>query len=358
MVIESLRLWNFRNYKDLKIDFKSQATLFYGLNGQGKTNLVEALYLLTHLRSFRSASLEPLIYFGEKEAIIEGVIKKKQTTHEIKIQILSNNKRVWVDGKLLSLSSEFLKNFISLLFAPDLLTAYKENPQEKRSFFDRALCLLDIHYVENLKEFNKSRRQKNILLKQGKDQEIKVWNQLIAKSAPRIIEKRRWLVGEINKLLQDEFQKLTHREEKLELHYRSDLEEKTDLTPESILNFYQMRLAQEKELGFSLPGPQKDSFWMTLDQKKDKMIFSQGEQRVTFLALQFVLRKVLQSRLGFTPILLLDDVFSELDPLVREHSLEEIFDENSQVFLTAASQDANWFKSSQAIKIAQGSISL
>ena len=136
------------------------------------------------------------------------------------------------------------------------------------------------------------------------------------------------------------------------------MEEKTNLSEEEILDFYQARLAQEKELGFSLPGPQKDSFWMTLDQKKDKMTFSQGEQRVTFLALQFVLRKVLQSRLGFTPILLLDDVFSELDPQVREHSLDEIFDGKSQVFLTAASQDADWFKSSQAMRVEQGSISL
>ena len=356
MVIESLRLWNFRNYKDLKINFEPQATLFYGLNGQGKTNLIEALYLLTHLRSFRSSSLEPLLYFGEKEAVIEGIIKKRQTTHEIKIQILRGNKRVWVDGKLLSLSSEFLQNFFSLLFAPDQLTAYKENPQEKRSFFDRALCLLDLFYVENLKEFNRARKQKNILLKQGRDQEITVWNQLISKSAPKLIAQRRLLINEINESIGDVFSKLTHRTDKLEIHYRSDLEEKTDLSPEQIFEFYQSRLSQEKELGFSLPGPQKDSFWMTLNQKKDKMTFSQGEQRVAFLSLQFVLRKVLKEKLDFTPILLLDDVFSELDPEVRKHSLEEIFSKNSQVFLTAASCDADWFDSNQAIKVEQGCI--
>ena len=210
--------------------------------------------------------------------------------------------------------------------------------------------------MENLKEFNRARKQKNILLKQGRDQEITVWNQLISKSAPKLIAQRRLLINEINESIGDVFSKLTHRTDKLEIHYRSDLEEKTDLSPEQIFEFYQSRLSQEKELGFSLPGPQKDSFWMTLNQKKDKMTFSQGEQRVAFLSLQFVLRKVLKEKLDFTPILLLDDVFSELDPEVRKHSLEEIFSKNSQVFLTAASCDADWFDSNQAIKVEQGCI--
>ncbi len=354
MVIRALRLTYFRNYEQLEINFDQGLHFFYGNNGQGKTNLVEALYVMTHLKSFRTTSLNPLIHYGKPTALIEGEIEKEGVCHQIRIMLVEHQKKVWCDAKQLTLSSEYIKNFFSLLFAPDLLAAYKEYPQEKRNFFDRALTLLDPLYIEKIKDFNRIRKQKNQLLRTGKAKEVAPWNQLFCRVSPYLVEKRQGLVQRINPLLKEIFSQLTGRTEVLRLHFRSDLWEKTGLEEKKLRDFLANKLKMELETGHLCYGPQKDAFWMTLEGKKDKFNFSQGEQRIAFLSLQFVLNELILEEVGFPPILLLDDVFSELDSRVFLNTMKRIQEGKNQVFATSAQMPEKVL--GQVIHIHQGTI--
>ena len=334
MVIETLRLERFRNYPSLEVSFPRNPIVFVGRNGQGKTNLVEALYLLTHLRSFRSPDLDPLIQQGESQAFLQADLKKKQVGHQVKIALFKAQKRVWLDEKPLGLGTEYIRQFTSLLFSPASLNAYAQDPAEKRAFFDRNLSLLEPHYIERLKEYNHIRKNRNILLKQRDVRQLQAWDELLCQKIPPLVQAREQLVQRVNQGITHEFQQLTGRSETLTLHYKSDLQDKTPLEPASLARFFSEKRPQELESGHQQYGPQKDRFWMTLGGKKDKVMFSQGEQRTAFLALLFCMEGILKTTTGFAPVLLLDDLFSELDAQVTAKLVARLHEADRQSFTT------------------------
>jgi len=333
-VIETLRLEWFRNYPSLEVAFPPEPILLVGKNGQGKTNLVEALYLLTHLRSFRSPDLSPLIQQGQTQAFLQAGFNKTQVRHGVKIALFKTQKRVWLDEKPMGLGSDYIRQFTSLLFSPASLNAYAQDPAEKRAFFDRNLSLLEPQYLDRLKDYNHIRRNRNILLKQREVRQLQAWDGLLSQAVPALIRAREGLTTQVNQSLSREFSCLTEREETLTLHYKSDLREKTNLEPTEIARFFAEKRPQELEAGHQLNGPQKDRFWMTLGGKKDKVMFSQGEQRTAFLALLFCMEGILNAKAGFKPMLLLDDLFSELDPQVTARLVARLHEPDRQSFIT------------------------
>lgn len=356
MVIPELELKDFRNYQSLKIQFDRGVNYVHGRNGQGKTNLVEALYLLTHLRSFRSPKLKTLIRQNQESALIKAVLEKKGVEHQARISLIDNQKRVILDEKNLQLSSEYIRGFFSLLFAPDLLSAYKEYPNEKRAFYDRILIFLDPGYLIKLQEFNRIRKQKNLVLKSRNLSQLSSWNQLLSQCVPHLIQSRTKLIEEVNELLSGIFQRLTGRQEELKAHYRSDLAQKTDLTSESIRSFYEEKRENELQMGYLFYGPQKDSFWMTIEGKNDRQILSQGEQRVAFLSLLFALNQLIERNLNFRPLLLLDDLFSELDEEVFSHTMEYLKGLQNQIFITSTELPGSNRGGFSAFRVIQGEV--
>ena len=353
-MINSINLCNFRNYERFEVDFNEKINFIYGLNGQGKTNLIESVYFLTHLRSFRTNKIRYLYRNEERTAQIRSYLTKQAVSHGVYINLENDNKRVFVDRKSLSYSSEYIKKYFSILFSPDLLSAFKEYPLERRGFFDRILVLKEKKYLNQLKDFNKIKKQKNVVLKNKKLKEIDIWNRLLAKVFPDISQMRDNLVKEINRKLAILFEKLTGRKERLELHYRWDLEDKARREEDSVYEFLNSKMEVELFKGYSLYGPHKDDFWMTINGKRDKLFFSQGEYRISFLALQLALNLIITETLDFNPVILLDDIFSELDEKVYQRTLEYIAAKDSQVFITSTSIPKEYRDIGKAFKIDQG----
>lgn len=335
MVVNNLELLFFRNYNSFSSSFSPGINFIYGRNGQGKTNLIESLYLLTHLKSFRTAHIDELESFGKDYSFIRSKLTKQGISHDIEVGLQKNQKRVFLDGKKVAYSSDYIKNFFSILFSPDQLVFFKEYPLERRNFFDRILVLLDQQYFKYVKDFNKIKKQKGSLLRQGIRNEVSVWNKLLAGLIPKISNARSNLVQKINVQLSDIFKRLTQRNEHLEIHFQSDMEKRTNLDETCVFSFLEEKAESEIEKGVLIYGPHKDRFWMTLAGKDDKTSFSQGEFRIAFLALQFGVNQLIKETLGFNPIILLDDISSELDRSVIRESIDFINHLDNQVFITS-----------------------
>ncbi|OGH00212.1 MAG: hypothetical protein A2600_06980 [Candidatus Lambdaproteobacteria bacterium RIFOXYD1_FULL_56_27] len=331
MVIRSLGLADFRNYPRLELELGEGVHFFYGSNGQGKTNLLEALYLLTHLRSYRTQRLRPLIREESVAAKIKGKVFTRGVDHKVELELFGQAKRVLLDQKPLSLSSEYIQRFFSILFAPDQLSHFKETPAERRSFFDRALCLLEPGYFGRLKEYERIKAQKNQLLRDKKFKELGLWNEFMAQAIPPLVEARQALTGEINQRLEGYFQAFSKAKGPLHLGYKPDLD---FLDPQEVSKELQEKRPQEETQGFCGTGPHKDNYLMTMGPKRDRFNFSQGEYRTAFLALLFSLNQIFAERLDYRPLLLLDDLFSELDPEVSRSLVKEIEGLKNQVFIT------------------------
>ena len=356
-MIKSLKLIDFRNYENIDFTFNPGINFIYGKNGQGKTNLIESLYLTTHLKSFRTSKISDLCAFSKKISTVQTSLLKQNVHHDVRITLHENLKRVLHNQKSVNYTSEYIKNFLSLLFSPDQLVAFKEFPLERRNFIDRILFRVDEKYFQRIKEFNRIRKQKNVLLRNRNKKEISVWNQLIAFVIPEIVNSREWIVKKINGVLAEIFCALTGRNISLEFYYGSDLKGKTDNSPESILRYLAEKLDQEIGNGYCLFGPHKDNFWMTLDGKKDRQTFSQGEYRVAYLSLQLAMNQIISSELGFKPILLLDDIFSELDDIICEKTVSYIIQSDNQVFITSTTIPERFKEIENTICIHAGKLS-
>ncbi len=356
MVIQSLKLIDFRNYENIDVEFNSGINFIYGKNGQGKTNLIESLYLITHLKSFRTSKVSDLTSYSKKNSTVQTDLSKQNVRHDIRITLHENLKKVLHNQKIVNYTSDYIKNFLSLLFSPDQLVAYKEFPLERRNFIDRILFLIDKKYFQRIKEFNRIKKQKNVLLRSGMKKDIFVWNQLMAVVIPEIIGSRGLIVKKINLVLSEIFKALTGRDTHLKFFYGSDLENKTDVSSESILNYLTDKVDQEIGNGYCQLGPHKDNFWMTLDGKRDRQAFSQGEYRIAYLSLQLAMNKIISGMLGFKPILLLDDIFSELDETVCENTIDYITRSDNQVFMTSTAMPEKFMDIGNAIHISNGNL--
>ncbi|MGK0289883.1 MAG: DNA replication and repair protein RecF [bacterium] len=335
MVVHQIGLKNFRNYPDLSLEFSKKINFFIGDNGQGKTNLLEAIYFFTNLRSFRIPDLQSLTKDSEEFFSIQAKLQKKNTTHRIRIHAHKRGKKVFLDENSVSLTSEYVKKFFSILFSPDHIANFKEYPSTRRFFFDRVLSLLASEYLEKLKEFSKLHKHKNALLRKQRESEVKVWNKLISQVVPYLINHRAKLVENINFILPSLFQELTGKAQNLQLCYKSDFLEKGKFSTEEIFQYLQEKLPQEIHTKSMLFGPHRDNYWMTLDGKIDKVSFSQGEYRVANLALNLAINQLVIEEVNFVPLLLLDDVFSELDRTVSAKVIDFIHQGRNQVFITA-----------------------
>jgi len=356
MVIHSLNLVDFRNYEKIDVEFHSGINFVFGKNGQGKTNLIESLYLITHLKSFRTPKISELTTFSKKASTIRTRLSKQGVHHEIRIGLQDNLKKVLHNGKTVSYTSDYIKDFLSLLFSPDQLAAYKEFPLERRNFIDRILFLIDPDYSHKIKEFNRVKQQKNALLRNGNQNELRVWNRLMAAVVPDIQIAREKITEQINRKITGIFGKLTGRQSNLVFNYEASLKKRGGSTQDSILALLEQKKEKEINQGHSIYGPHRDNYWMTLDEKPDRQAFSQGEYRVAYLSLQLAVDAIVTDLLGFKPILLLDDVFSELDDLVCEKTVNFINRKSNQVFITSTSIPEKFLEIGSHMHVENGSL--
>ena len=356
MIVKSLCLKDFRNYSELKVDFSSGLNFIFGDNGQGKTNLIESLFFSTHLKSFRTSKLETLCKNSCNSFWITTELSKQGVDHKLDIIVIKGRKKVVLDNQFLSYSSDFIRNFFSLLFAPDQLVLFKEYPKVRRAYFDRLLFLIDRQYHIWIKEFNRIKKQKCILLKQKNLESLDIWNKMLSEVIPKITAARNAIADKINQLLSNLLYELTDRPVELLLRYHSNLDGKVENVPSEINSFLEKRKERECEVGYLYYGPHKDDFWMSMGRNGDRHIFSQGEYRISFLSLQLAVNQIIREEMKFRPILLLDDILSELDERTSLKSIEYIAGKTNQVFITSTSIPKRILHMGAAYSIRQGKI--
>lgn len=338
MFIKSLSLVNFRNYSEQKLVFDEATNVFCGGNAQGKTNLLEALYLFSMGKSFRTQQDAELIRFGEDytKAVLTYCDRNREHTIEI-IILRDKKKQIKINGVSITKLSELIGNLNTVLFYPEELGLVKEGPYIRRRFMDMALSQLRPAYYHALGRYHRTLEQRNRLIKKlrfentdsGRDT-VFVWNEKLAEYGMELITYRAEFMERLQKLAQKAHYEAS--KEELSLCYRPRFTDK-----ESYIKKLEASFCRELEQGCTLYGPHRDDFEIYINDKEAKSFGSQGQQRSAVLSLKLAQADLLYEEYGEYPVLLLDDIMSELDKERRAYLAGRIPDK--QVFITCTDID-------------------
>lgn len=385
MRLSSVELTNFRNYESLSLSFPGGSHIFYGANAQGKTNLLEAIYLCTCARSHRTSRDEDLVRHGQDfYRTSVTFVTDRGIEESVSIEYRKGTGRqtapsriIRYNGLEISRIGDMMGLFHAILFAPEDLQIVKDGPAERRRFLDILISRTDRTYFRDLQDFWRILAQRNRLLKSLRQtgdpggHELDVWDQSLAGKAAPILDKRLTQLDRLAHYANLSLQHLTHSREVLTLHYKgfSGLEAGQDQA--TIESRYLDRLARNRQddlfRGSSSQGPHRDDIIISLNGADARLYASQGQQRSVVLALKVAELMLLTEISGEKPILLLDDVMSELDSSRRERLMEVIRDH--QVFLTctdpgqtaqatAAACPTGWSGPVHYYQVHQGQVSL
>ena len=340
MIIRNIEVSQFRNYSRCKADFSADLNWIYGANGQGKTNLVEAVHYLCNLESFRTKKPAQLLQENKSEAVIQAQLERQKVQHQVRIKVSKKGRQVVLDHSPSHRVSEYILSFMALSFTPEDVNLFRNVPQERRKFFNRIMTFVDPVYFKNLQDYTKIIAQKNSLLRQGLTDQIQLWNEMLAGSAIKIMQQRSNFVEQINLHLHELFMELSGRSEKLTLVYKTSLNS-TNMDEKNCLLQLEKSLPRDLQFGFAVLGPHRDEYHLLIDKKKDKDYFSQGEFRITNLSLKMTINLLLYERYKFYPVLILDDLFSELDEEVIQQVLQFFIKLKNQIFITSTSEPSS-----------------
>ncbi|MBF0236729.1 MAG: DNA replication/repair protein RecF [SAR324 cluster bacterium] len=330
MVIRELELINYRNYTHTFIKFSPQNNIFWGENGQGKTNIIEAIFFLCNLTSFRTNKLDHLIKNSRDYCVINAKIENNQVLQFVKILITKKGKKIWLDNTPSKKASSYIQAYFALSFAPDDSQIFKTSSVERKKIFDRAISVFSPGYIHELQEYIKVIEQKNKLLKTKDVSQLHIWNNLLSKFGKIITVKREKFVKEINEKISQIFFALTGRLELLKLNYEPSILD-TDSWEDKLFEY------MEKELryGYSLIGPHKDNYQLFMDEYEDRIFFSKGELKISCLALKLAVNQIFIDRYQIIPILVIDDIFSELDQNIAKNLMSYLSSLPNQIFVTS-----------------------
>ena len=340
MIIRNIEVSQFRNYSRCKADFSADLNWIYGANGQGKTNLVEAVHYLCNLESFRTKKPAQLLQENKSEAVIQAQLERQKVQHQVRIKVSKKGRQVVLDHSPSHRVSEYILSFMALSFTPEDVNLFRNVPQERRKFFNRIMTFVDPVYFKNLQDYTKIIAQKNSLLRQGLTDQIQLWNEMLAGSAIKIMQQRSNFVEQINLHLHELFMELSGRSEKLTLVYKTSLNS-TNMDEKNCLLQLEKSLPRDLQYGFAVLGPHRDEYHLLIDKKKDKDYFSQGEFRITNLSLKMTINRLLCERYKFYPVLIFDDLFSELDEEVIQQVLQFFIKLKNQIFITSTSEPSS-----------------
>jgi len=331
MWISEINLTNFRNYKSKKIKLTPNVNLFYGENAQGKTNIIESIFLSSIGKSFRTNNDKELIKFNEENSIIEIFFNKSDRDGKIKIEI-NNKKNIYLNGIKLKKLSELLGNINVVIFTPDDINILKEGPQERRKFLDIMISQLRPNYMHVLTLYKKTLEQRNNYLRQIKlenknPEMLEIWDEKLADYAEKIYLYRNEFIEKIKNKIKNIHSEITENKEEIKIEYISECADK---------QIYLDKLKERRKLdiikGFTTKGIHRDDFMIYINGRQVNIYGSQGQHRTTILSLKLAELQVIYDEIGEYPILLLDDFMSELDNKRKKSFLENI--ENIQVVIT------------------------
>ena len=344
MEIRSLSLKHFRNYSDISAEFDPNINLICGENAQGKTNLLESIFFLSCAKSFHAKKEKELIEFGETFAQVQAMVSTFERELEIQIQIPLQGKRKIVINKILNNKLlDYVGTVQTVLFSPDDLSMIKEGPSLRRKFLNIAISQLKPNYILSLSEYNKLLEHKSKLLK-NEDftssilELIDVFNTRIASVGSKVIRYRAEFLKNLSVYAKQIHSEISSKREIMSLEYKTDRFVTDPFSSEdeiqsALYNHLCERKTVEMDAHTCLIGPHRDDVEILIDGKPAKYFASQGQIRTSVLSLKLAEREVFQDITGELPILLLDDVLSELDEKRQNFILNKI--SQGQVFISS-----------------------
>ena len=326
MKINSIKLNNYRNYKNSTIDFTDGVNFIVGKNAQGKTNLLESIYLSSVGKSPKNCREKQIIMFNESQARIELDFSTLAGKKNIKIYLdKANKKSIKVNNLNILKLTEFVGILSIVYFSPDELKLIKEVPEDRRNFLDISISQFDRTYLYNLLKYNKILKQRNSILKsdnsdQTKIEELKLFTPQLIECAEKIIEKRLNFIEKLKKYAINLHKFITDGEI-LDISYNYAKDDKMTIK-EQLSQEFEKITTKEIELGYTCIGPHRDDIIFKINDKDCKYFSSQGQQRTVALVVKLSLMEVIKQEIGEYPILLLDDVLSELDQTRQDKLIE------------------------------------
>lgn len=332
MYVKNLSLKNYRNIKTLELSLKNGVNILYGQNAQGKTNLLESIYIGATGRSHRTHKDKELINFNKNEAHIRLEVFKEKIFDRIDIHIKKESKKgIAINGISISKLGELFGYLNVVIFSPEDLALIKQGPQERRKFIDMELCQINNIYYYNLSQYYKVLKQRNALLKKiQKDISLKdtlfIWDKQLIDFGSKIINTRQQFIKKIEKISCDIHKNITNNTEILKLKYK----------PSVLVSEFNEKLQKniEKDIFYQTTsyGPHKDDILFFINDINVKDFGSQGQQRTVSLSIKLAEIQLIQEETGYLPVLLLDDVLSELDKNRQKFLIKNI--KKMQVIIT------------------------
>lgn len=337
MIITSLELQNYRNYSNLKMEFEDGVNVLYGDNAQGKTNILESIYLSGTTKSHKGSKDREIIRFQEEESHIRLFLIKNDIEHKIDVHLRKNKtKGVAIDGISIKKYNDLFGLIHIVFFSPEDLSIIKNGPSERRRFINMELCQLDKIYFYHLTRYNKILKQRNNLLKQISfkpelEATLDIWDEQFVQCGIEIIRRRNEFVKNIHKISSKIHRSLSGNKEKLQVIYEPDVTEK-EFASELL-----KKRATDIRFMTTQVGPHRDDIRFMVNDVDIRRFGSQGQQRTTSLSLKLSEIELVKKVTKDTPVLLLDDVLSELDQNRRNFLLDSI--KNVQTIVTCTGLD-------------------
>ncbi len=331
MQINQISLTNFRNYNEQQIILNPHINVFYGNNAQGKTNILESIFLCGFGKSFRTSKEKEMIQLGKEYTQVELQYQKSDRSGKIKI-LLANKKQIEVNGVKIKKLSELVGNLNLVIFTPDDIQILKNGPAERRRFLDMMIGQLRPNYVYTLNLYLKTLEQRNNYLRQIKEENkpeemLEIWDEKLAEYATTIWKYRNEFIEKLKQKIKVIHKQITNEKEELKIEYLSECRNK-----ESYLELLKKRRKLDIIKGFTTKGIHRDDFQTLINEKEVGIYGSQGQHRTSILTLKLAELYVIYDEIGEYPILLLDDFMSELDENRRKSFLQYIKD--TQVIIT------------------------
>ena len=331
MWINNIKLNNFRNYNKKEINLHENINVFFGENAQGKTNIIEAIFLCSIGKSFRTNKEKELIKFNEEKTSVEINFEKSDRSGKIRIEI-GEKKQVYLNGIKIKKLSELLGNINVVIFTPDDINILKGGPENRRKFLDIMISQLRPNYMHILSLYNKTLDQRNNYLKQIKTEKkdenlLDIWDEKLIDYGVKIYEYRKEFLEKIINKIKNIHKGITDGKEEIEIEYISDA-----MTRQNFINELKSRRKLDIIKGHTTKGIHRDDFIIYINKKEVGHFGSQGQNRTAMLSLKLSELQVIYDDIGEYPILLLDDFMSELDSKRRESFLNNIKD--IQVIIT------------------------
>jgi DNA replication and repair protein RecF len=358
LYLRELKLINFRNYRESAVSFSQGINFVVGNNAQGKTNLVEAIYLLSSGRSYRTPVDSELLRWGADTLYIKGSVVENTGEKSIEIGIRGNNKSIKVNGVQLVKRGELFGNLTTVIFSPDELKLVKEGPSHRRKFMDQEIIQIKPAYYYVLTSYNKVLYQRNSFLKASMagrfDTDILgVWDKQLAEYGARLIYYRQRFIKRLSGFAKSMHSKLTNGQEDLEVTYQCCIGQQQEESLSDIRSWFCGKLqscrSRDFKTGVTNFGPHREDLGVSVNGIDVRKYGSQGQQRTAALSMKLSEIELVKSETGEYPVLLLDDVMSELDPLRQKYILENLA--RVQTFITCTHLTGVMKKRSDSAKV-------